>query len=65
MLAELIDNGSLAALLDSLGSLLAILFGGTIVLTLVVALAAPIAAVPLLEAVARTRSGGGGLEFER
>lgn len=59
MFAELIANGSLAALLDSVGSLLTILFGGVIGLVLVVALAARIAAVPLLEAVARVRSGEG------
>jgi hypothetical protein len=59
MFAELIANGSLAALLDSVGSLLTILFGGVIGLVLVVALAARIAAVPLLEAVARARSGEG------
>lgn len=62
MFAELIANGSLAALLDSFGSLLTILFGGAILLTFAVALAARIAAVPLLEAVARQRLGGGGFE---
>jgi ribulose 1,5-bisphosphate synthetase/thiazole synthase len=68
MFVELIDNGSLAALLDSFGSLLIILFGGAIGLTLAVALAARIAAVPLLEARARAGGGGSGegrLEFDR
>jgi hypothetical protein len=65
MVAELVENGSLAALLDSVGSLLTILFGGAIGLTLVLALAARIVAVPLVEAVARVRSGGGGVEFDR
>lgn len=59
MFSELIDNGSLGALLNSVGSLLLIIYGGESLLTLVVAIAARIGVVPLLEAVARVREGGG------
>lgn len=60
MFSELIDNGSLGALLNSVGSLLLIIYGGASLLTLVVAIAARIGVVPLLEAVARVREGAGG-----
>jgi len=61
MFTELIGNESLTALLASLGRLLTIFFGGAVTLTLAVALAARIAAIPLVEAVARMRSGRTGL----
>jgi hypothetical protein len=58
MIAELVASGAVAALLDSLAAVLSVVYGGAILLTLVLALALRFAAAPLLEALARTRRGG-------
>lgn len=60
MIAELVASGALTSLLDSLAAVLTVVYGGAILLTLALALAARFAAAPLLETVARVRRGGAG-----
>lgn len=57
MIAEMIASGALVALLDSVASLLAIIYGGVALLILALTLAIRMATVPLVEAVQRARRG--------